>query len=459
MPKEPFFTGDKAFFRTLLRLLLTLALQNLVAYSVNMLDNIMLGSYSQTALSGAATVNQLFFVIQQLALGFGDGVVVLGAQYWGQQRTAPIRKLTGTALKLTFCCGAAAVALCGLFPEQILSIFTKDSAIIAEGAAYLKLLKYTFLLFLITNVLMAALRSVETVRISFYISLVSLLLNGGINYCLIFGRFGLPELGIRGAAIGTLAARAAELAIVLFYLLRKDLKLRLFSENFLKSDPVLRRDYLRVDIPLLLSQLLWAVSVPMQTAILGHLSSDVIAANSVATTFYQYLKVVVQAMGSASSIMIGMAIGRGRMEEIRAEARTLSVIDVLLGLVMGGLLFLLRQPLLRLYDLNQTALAYADQLIVLMSFVMVGMAYQMPVSMGALRGGGDVKFVMYMNVISVWLIVMPLSFLSAFVWHWPVVAVVAVIQSDQIFKGLPVFLRFRSYRWIKKLTRPALEQE
>ena len=453
MSKETFFTHDKSFYKTLFPMLITISLQNLIAYSVNMADNVMLGSYSQPALSGAATVNQIFFIVQQLTLGIGDGLVVLAAQYWGEGRTSPIRRLTGTALKFGVLCSVIIIALCSLFPTQLLGLFTKDAVIIAEGKAYLSIIQYTFIFFVLTQVLMAALRSVEIVKISFYISIVSLLVNVAINYTLIFGRFGFPEMGVRGAAVGTLTARILEFVIILVYVLRIDKRLCLFSEAFLKNDPLLTRDFFRTDVPMLLSSVLWAISVPMQTAILGHLSSDAIAANSVATTFYQYLKVIVQAMSAASAVMIGRAIGMGNEKRVRSDARTLSVIDVVIGLILALLLFALRHPLLSMYRIDDSALQLADQLIVIMSVVMIGMSYQMPVSFGIIRGGGDVRFTMIMNMISTWAIVMPLSFLSAFVWKWSVPLVVIVIQSDQIFKGLPTFIRFRSYKWIRKLTR------
>lgn len=454
--RESFFTKDKTFYRTLFPILVTIALQNLVAYSVNMADNIMLGSYSQTALSGAATVNQIFFVVQQLALGIGDGLVALAAQYWGQNRVSPIRRLTGIALKFGLGLSILVVAVCCFIPRQLLGLFTPDAAIIAAGMAYLSLLKYTFPMFIFYSVFVAALRSVGTVRIAFITSAISLVVNVAINYTLIFGRFGFPEMGIRGAAIGTLIARIVELAIVVVYLVKFDKKLCLFSENFLKRDKALLRDFVKVDTPVMLSQLLWSVSVPMQTAILGHLSTDTvdaIAANSVATTFYQYLKVIVQSMSAACAVMIGTAIGRGDLKRVRSDGRTLSVLSVSIGVVLAVILFLLRQPLLSLYDLTPATYELADDLMIVMSVVMVGMSYQMPVSFGIIRGGGDAKFTMYMNIISTWVIVMPLSFMSAFWWQWSVVAVVMVIQSDQIFKGLPTFLRFRGYKWIKKLTR------
>ena len=459
--KEHFFVKDKSFYRMFFRLMIVVALQNLVAYSVNMLDNMMLGSYSQNALSGAATVNQIFFVVNQLAIAIGNALIVMCSQYWGKRDTDTIRKLTGIALTFSFLAALVVLVICSALPEQVLSLFTTSPDIIAEGRTYLGVLKWTFVLFLISNLLISMLRSVETVQISFIVSVVSLIVNGGINYTLIFGHFGFPEMGIKGAAIGTLTARSLEFLIVVIYIAKIDKKVQLFrgglfrdifSWNKKETDRNLWKDFVKVSSPIIFSGLVWAVSVPMQTAILGHLSSDAIAANSVSTTFFQYLKVIVVAISSASSVVIGKSIGEGERRKVRAAGRTLSVIDIAIGIVLAGLLFILRRPLLSMYNLTEEATVLADHLIMIMSVVMIGMSYQMPVSVGIIQGGGDTKFSMYLNLISTWGIVMPLSFLAAFVWKVPVEWVVVAVQSDQIFKCVPVFLRFRSYKWIRKLT-------
>ena len=451
--KETFFTKDKSFYKTLFSMLLVVALQNVVTYSVNMIDNIMLGRLSQEALSGAATVNQIFFMVDQFALSIGNTLVAITSQYWGQKKLQPIRTLTGIALKLGIIVSFAIVAICGFFPEQVLHIFTNSPEIIAEGKAYLLIIMWTFVLFIISNILMAALRAVGTVNIAFYTSIVSLGVNAFGNYVLIYGKLGFPQLGIRGAAISTLIARIVELLIVVIYIAKVDKKLNLFHKDLFRFNRELKRDYTKVYIPIMISQVLWGVSVPMQTAILGHLSADAIAANSVATTFYQYLKVVVLAMSSTSAVLIGNAIGRGNMREIKQEARTISVIDVIIGICLGLALIALRKPLLSLYNLDATATDLALTLIVIMGFIMMTMSYQMPVSFGLIQGGGDAKFTMKMNMISTWCIVMPLSFMAAFWWKLTVPLVVLVIQSDQIFKCFPTFIHFRKYTWMKKLTR------
>ena len=433
-------------------MLIIVALQNLVAYSVNVVDNIMLGGYSQTALSGVTIVNQIFFMVQQITIGIGNALVILASQYWGQKRTEPIRILTGIAMKWGTVFSIVVIAICAIFPRQLLSLFTSDSEILAEGVGYMYIVVWSFVLFILTNTLMSALRSVETVKISFYISVVSLFINIFGNAIFIYGLLGFPEMGARGAALSTVIARAVEFLIILFYIIKIDKKLNLFSGKITKKNPQLRKDYKKVTMPLLLNQILWGLSVPIQTAILGHLSSDAIAANSVASTFYQYLKVVVKAMASTSNVLIGNAIGRGDIKRVKSDARSMAVIDVILGIILALALFCLRKPLLSFYSLSETAKSLAINFIAIYSLLMVGMSFQMPVCDGIISGGGNPEFVLKVNMISFWAICLPLSLAAAFWWNLPVELVVLCVQADQLFKCIPYFLRLRSYKWIRKLT-------
>ena len=447
-----FLAKDRGFYKTMIGLLGFVALQNVIAYTVNMADNIMLGIYSQDSLSGAATVNQIFFLIQQFGVSVANALVALSGQYWGEGRTKPIRILTGYALRLSSYV-AVALVLIGMFaPAFVCSIFTSDPAIIEQGRQYMVIVIWSFGIFCITSTLYAALRAVGIVKISFYVSIVTLVVNCSINYILIFGKFGAPELGIRGAAIGTLISRILEFVIVFLYCM-KDKKIALFQKDLFERSRELRKDFYKIYVPNLLSTVVWAVSIPVQTAILGHISSDALAANNIASTFYQYAKVVTFAMSSCSGVMISNAIGEGNRERVKQAGRTLSVIDIILGVILAALLFFLRKPLLSLYSLTPAAMALADSLIILQAIIMLGMAYQMPVSFGIIQGGGDATFTMKMNLICTYLIVMPLTFMGAFWWKVPIVILVLIIQSDQLFKCLPVFVRFRSYKWIRKLTR------
>jgi putative MATE family efflux protein len=450
---------EREFYRTLFHLMLVVALQNVVAYSVNVADNIMLGNYSQAALSGAATVNQIQFLVQSVATSIGDAIVMINAQYYGKGQLSPMRSVAGTGLRVGLIVGIFVFLLTSLFPGELLGLFTSDPEIIAAGTEYLQLMRFTYLLYILSTILLAALRGVGTVNIAFALSGMSLIINVCINYTLIFGHFGFPELGIQGAAIGTLTARTIELLVVIFYILRVDKKLRLFAENPFRRDPALSRDFHRVALPVVATSFIWCLATPIQTGILGHLSSDAIAANSVSSTMFQYTKVVTQGACSAAAVMVGRLVGTGMTTkpQLRPYVRRLQLIFLGLGIVLGGVLYLIRGPILSLYALSPEAMALADSLMKLMVLIFLGMSYQMPTLFGIVRGGGDTRFNMINNLVFTWGVVMPLSFAAAFWWKLPVFWVVFFLNCDQLLKCVPAFLYANSYRWVHVLTRETEE--
>ena len=440
------FTRDRNFYKTLFHLMMIVVFQNIIAYSINMADNLMLGMYSQSSLSGVATVNQIQFLLQQMTLAIGDTLVIIASQYWGQKKTKPIRTFTGIALATGLILGLTVFILTTLFPREILMLFTKRESYIIQGMDYLSLIRFTYPLFVLSTILMAALRSVETVSIALKVSILSLIVDISINYTLIFGKFGFPEMGTKGAAVGTLIARILELVIF------ADHKLKLFCKDFFHFTKEAFSRFFKILWPSFLSNTLWALATPIQTGILGRLSADAIAANSVSTTMFQYLKVITIGEASASAVLIGTTIGENKgTTKVKEYSKTLQVIYLIIGSVLGISLFFLRIPLLSLYDLTQNAYQMADQILIILSIVMVGMSYQMPTGIGIIKGGGDVKYMMYLNLISTWVIVMPLSFLGAFVWKLSVPLVVLLLNSDQLFKCIPTYLYVKKDQWIKVL--------
>lgn len=448
-------TRDKSFYKSFFGLYWALVLQNVIVLSVNLADNIMLGGYSETALSGVAAVNQIQFILQQVTAGVGDGLVVLASQYWGQQRLDPIRRLTNIALAAGLGFAGLLFILVSFFPAGAVGLFTSDAAIIAEGVSYLSIIRFTYPIFALTTVLLASLRSVETVKIAFYVSISTLVINCCINYVLIYGKFGAPRMGAKGAAIGTLCARAVELCIVGLYVLFKEKKLRFTLRGFFAWDKSFAADYVRVSLPIIAVALMWGLSTSMQTVILGHMKASAIAANSVASTLFMLLKVMAVGASAAAAIVIGKTVGEGRMDKIKAYTRTLQILFLIVGLLMSVGLFLLKGPVLGFYKLSDETKSMADAFLLVLCVTGIGTAYQFPCLCGLIRGGGDTRFVMINDLISVWGIVLPLSFLAAFVFHWPPVAVVCCLNADQIFKCVVAAIKVNRYKWVKKLTREA----
>ena len=263
-------TKDKSFYKDFFSVWSVLVLYNIITLGVNLLDNVMVSAYSEAAMAGVSAVNQVQFLFQQLMLGAGDAVVVLGSQYWGQKRTEPIKRFFVGALLLGAGLGLLFFAVSAITPAGVVSLFTNNPAIHAAGVEYLKVMKYSFLVFAMTNLLLAVLRSVETVRVGFWVSVSTLIVNGGLNYLLIEGHLGFPRMGVTGAAIATLAARIMELVIVLVYLLCLDKKLCWRVRDFFRMDKLLVKDYLRLVRPFLFTSLMFGGAVMLQTVILGH---------------------------------------------------------------------------------------------------------------------------------------------------------------------------------------------
>ena len=448
------FTKDRNFYRSFAVLCLTLMLEQAVILSVNLADNIMLGRYSESALSGVAAVNQIQFVLQQIVFGVSSGMIVLGSQYWGQKRTGEIRMLSSIAMRAALGVAVALFAAVSLFPEQTLRLFTRDAAIVAEGVAYLKIIRFTYLFFAASSILLGTMRVVESVQIALRVSLLSLVLNCSINYVLIYGRFGAPEMGVRGAAIGTLVARVVELFVFAWYVFVRDKRVSMQPSDFLSADHEMARDFFRVASPVILTQTLWGLANALQTVILGHMSAVAIAAQSISSNVFLLLKVASVGASSAASILIGKAIGEGKeLSVLKEYTRTLQVLFVAIGLVLGAALMVIRVPLLRVYNISDETRALANAYMIIQSVVLVTMSYQMPTNGGIIRGGGDTRFVMILDLISIWGVVLPLSCLAAFVWRLSPIAVIILLNSDQVFKCVPAFIHVNSYKWIKRLTR------
>lgn len=444
---------DRAFYGKFFAVYAALVLQNVVTLSVNLADNIMLGSYSEVSLSGAAAVNQIQFVFQQLIMALGDGMVILCSQYWGKRQTDPMKKIGAQAMQAALLVAVCLFAAVSIFPHGVLHIFTDEEAIIEEGMQYLNIIRFTYFFFAMTQILLAVLRSVEIVRIAFYLSMVTFCVNCGINFILIYGRFGAPELGITGAAIGTLVARIVEFFLLVGFINVKEENLHLNLKCFLKTDRVLYRDYLKITLPMFLVNGLWGLNTALQTVILGHMTAAAIAANSMASTVFLMVKSMAVGAASAASILIGKTIGEGNMDRVRQYSRTMQKMFVLIGIFSGILLFLIRIPILELYDLTPATKEMANTFLIILSVVIVGMSYQMPTNNGIIRGGGSPLFVMKMDLISIWCIVLPLSFIMAFIVKASPAVVVCCLNADQIFKCVPAFIKANYGKWIRELTR------
>lgn len=451
---KPFMSRDKKFYKTLLTLTATIALQNIIVSGVGLADNIMLGGYSEHAISGVALANQVQFILQMLIMGLGEGIVILGSQYWGKREILPIKKIINIGVSIAIVMGLVFFAIAALFPHWALSLLTNEEVVIKEGVIYLRIVAWSYLFFCLTNTLLSGLKAVETVKIGLVISVVTFFVNVILNYILIYGKCGFPVMGTAGAAIATLISRVLETLIVLIYYVCVDRKLRYKLNEIFLFDKSLLRDFIRVGFPVVASNAVWGFAMSIQAAILGHMGAATIAANAIASNIFSIISVASYGCSGASGVVIGKTIGEGAsMEKIREYVRTMQIIFLLIGVVTGAILFSARDAVIALFSAAGETLTLARQFTAVLSVTVMGTSYQVACLTGIVRGGGDTRFVLYNDLIFQWLIVLPLSAMAAFWWNWSPVAVFACLKCDQVLKCFVAVFKVNRYNWVKKLTR------
>lgn len=299
-------------------------------------------------------------------------------------------------------------------------------------------------------------RSVERVVVATVVYLCSLICNVGINAVLIFGLFGMPALGVKGAAIGTLTARLLEMALVCLYshFWNKDIKFH--TKYFLHTEKVLNRDFLKYAFPVILNEVLWGLGTAANTAVLGHMGSAAVAANSVAQVARQLATVVAFGLASATAIYLGKTIGEKKYEHAKAYARRFVWLSVLMG-VLGGILILAIAPFMaEAMTLSETARGYMRFMFFVMSYFVVGQAYNTTLIVGTFRSGGDTQFGLILDMSTMWGCSILFGALAAFVFHCNVPVVYMILMSDEIIKIPITWYRYKSYKWLKNVTREEL---
>ena len=454
MTKSNVVSGkNQSFYKSYFSMTLVIALQNLVVYSVSLADNVMLGGYSELALSGVALCNQIQYFLQMTVMGIGAAMVVLASQFWGKKDTQSVQKIIAVGFWVAVAVSMLLWCAAFFFPHGCLGLLTDDQEVIGEGVKYLKIICFTYVFFGMTNTLLAGLRSVETVRIGFLVSGSTLVINVCLNYLLIYGNFGAPRLGSQGAAIATLTSRIVEFGIICFYLKAVDRKIRFQFRSLFRLGREILKKFLRVGSPVIGGDAMWGIAQGAQTAIIGRLGASAIAANSISTTVIQVLTVIIHGSANATGVMTGKWIGAGKIEELKRYAKRLQLVFLALGLVTGVTLYLVKDFILGFYAITPETKTMAVHFIIILCITTVGTGYQLNVLTGFVRGGGDTTFVLINDSIFMWLIVLPASALAAFVFHASPEVVFLCLKSDQILKCFVALVKVNRWKWIRVLTQ------
>ena len=452
------FTKDRSFYRSLVTLAVPISLQNLVTFAVSFADNVMIGSLGDDAISGVYIGGQLQSVLQMFVGGIEGAILILAAQYWGKKDTQSIRKVVSIGIKFALAVGLLSSLVAVLFPQWVIRAFTTEPGVIQEGAAYVQIVGFTYLFFSVSQVMIAAMRSVETARIGLYISCMALVINVCLNYVFIFGHFGFPAMGVRGAALATLVSRILEMCVGVGYVFFVDKKLRFGLKDLLHTDRQLLRDFIRYGLPVIGGQVVWAINSLANTKILGYYSAGVIAAASITGMLHNLVYVWMNGMSSAVGIITGKTVGAGQYEKMKEYSKTVQMIFLFVGLISGAAVFLARDGFISLYNASPEAQAYSRQFINVISVTIIGTCYQAACLFGLVKSGGDISFVFNNDTIFVFLVVIPSSLLAMWLGAPPWV-VFACLKCDQILKCFVAVVKINRYNWMKNLTRDNTSQE
>lgn len=444
---------DKSFYLSLIALVVPMAFQDLLKHGLNLVDNVMVGMLSEVELSSVNLANQPFFLFSMMIFGLVSGGTVLISQYYGKNDFNAINKIISItfAIALSFTFIFAFTIL--LFPRFIMQIFTNEEAVIFYGIKYLRIVGWTYLLFGISNTFVLILRSIRLIQATLIINTIAFCLNVILDWTLIFGNLGLPRLGIEGAALATLIARIFETSTIIFYINHCDKRIKIRIKNLFHLDKILFKDFIHYGFPVFINEFIWGVGIVIFSVVLGRLGTLAIAASSITSSVEQFVSVFLYSTANATCIIVGNAVGANKKDYAKQCSNTLLILSIILGFVMGITLFLLRSPIISLYNIEAATKNLAMQFMSIASILILIDSIGLVSIVGILRGGGDTKFAMYVDVLSLWLVSIPFGIIFAFVLHLPLVIVFIALRLDVIVKAIFCLFRLRNDKWITNVTR------
>jgi len=442
---------SKSLYRTLARVALPIALQSLIASSLNLLDNLMVGRLGEVELAAVGLSTQLFFVHIGVMFGFASGSSAFMAQFWGKQDVASIRKVTGFAVLVCFGISMLFFLPAFFMPDKVLRLFTDIPGIILIGKDYIRVAALSFLTIGITFPLSAVLRTTQQTSIPLKISIVVFSTNTILNYILIFGSFGAPAMGVRGAAAATAIARTIELCLYFYVIFaRKNLIAGKLGEFSGWHRPLVLR-ILATAVPVVINETMWSLGMAAYNAAYGRMGVTEFAAVQASNTLNTLFILAIFSLGDALLILVGQRIGMGEMEYAFALAKRLLRIGFCVGGASGVLLILTSQLIIRLFNFTPAGQQYALIIICIYGVFMPLKVYSGLNIVGTLRVGGDTRTAMFFEVGSVWLIGVPLVFFGALFLSLPIYIVVLMAQTEEVVKGIFCWRRFRSKKWLNSL--------
>lgn len=443
-----FLIKDKNFYHQISSLGIPVILQGLITAGVGMMDTLMVGKLGELDLSAVSLANQFITIFMIMCFGLGFGASVLTAQFYGSKNIQALKKIITIMLRLALLIAFIFFFVNLIFPEAIMRLYTPNKAIISKGAEYFNFRVYSYIFMALSLTLTAVLRTVGQVKLPLYTSIAGFFINVILNYLLIFGNLGLPKLGIAGAALATVVTRVFEALVIGYFVLVKEKQIKYrVSDIFSKaSDYYLL--YIKVCLPVLISDTLLALGLNMVSVIMGHIGASFVAANAIISQVSRMTTIFNQGISSASSVITGNTLGSGDIEKTYEQGVSFVVLGGIIGLISGLLLLLVTPSFITIFNLKEETSLIAKQLMYATAIMSVFQALDATLTKGVLRGGGDTKFLMIADILFLWIVSVPLGYLTGLIWTMPAFLIYIALRSDSILKTIWCIKRLLTKKWM-----------
>ena len=435
--------------KEIVRLALPIALQQFMTALVGACDAIMLGKLSQDAMSAVSLATQVTFVFNLFMFAFMAGENMFVAQYYGKGDYTGISQVFSLVTKICGCIAVVFLAGALFFPEQLMRILTNEETLIVLGSEYLRVIGISYVFSGIAQTFLAIMKNCGAVNMSTLINGVMVILNIALNAVFIFGLSGFPKMGIKGAALATVLATVVQFLWSVGYVL---CRIRAVKFSLRSCEKKLFGRFWQKAVPLLINNLAWGIGFSMYSVIMGHLGTDAVAANGIANISKNLVVCFCLGLGNAGSIIVGNRLGADRLQEAKEAGGTLTRTAIIAGIVSGLVLIALSPFITKMVDLTPTARGYLQKMLLISSYYIAGKSVNCMTIGGIFAAGGDSKFGMLCDSVTLWCITVPLGCICAFILKLPVMVVYFVLNLDEIIKLPVVYKHYKKYKWIKNLT-------
>ncbi|MDB6458694.1 MULTISPECIES: MATE family efflux transporter [Blautia] len=435
--------------KEIVRLALPIALQQFMTALVGACDAIMLGKLSQDAMSAVSLATQVTFVFNLFMFAFMAGENMFVAQYYGKGDYTGISQVFSLVTKICGCIAVVFLAGTLFFPEQLMRILTNEETLIVLGSEYLRVIGISYVFSGIAQIFLAMMKNCGAVNMSTLINGVMVILNIALNAVFIFGLSGFPKMGIKGAALATVLATVVQFLWSVGYVL---CRIRAVKFSLRSCEKKLFGRFWQKTVPLLINNLAWGIGFSMYSVIMGHLGTDAVAANGIANISKNLVVCFCLGLGNAGSIIVGNRLGADRLQEAKEVGETLTKTAIIAGIVSGLVLIALSPFITKMVDLTPTARGYLQKMLLISSYYIAGKSVNCMTIGGIFAAGGDSKFGMLCDSVTLWCIIVPLGCICAFILKLPVMVVYFVLNLDEIIKLPVVYKHYKKYKWIKNLT-------